>query len=388
MIIVIMNEKALYDITYGLYLISTNFGGRDNACISNTAVQAASSPKRITLSLNKSNYTTELISKSGVFTVSVISKSAPFELFKRFGFRSGRDSDKFAGADYIERAPNGAYRLKEHCVSYICAKVADSVDLGSHIMFVADVCDCGQVARGEPATYAYYHTSIKPKPAAEIKRGFRCKVCGYFYEGDSLPPDFQCPVCKHPASDFEPAGGGAEAERPDSLSGSRTEANLKAAFAGESQARNKYAVFASRARGEGYEGIARIFEETAVNEFAHASLWLNLLGGAGDTAQNLKSAADGENYEWTDMYARFAADARAEGFAEIARLFEEVGKIERRHEERYSDLLGRVEGGGVFSGGKTWECLNCGYRAESGEAPESCPVCGYSKAYFSEAGGA
>ena len=102
MIIVIMNEKALYDITYGLYLISTNFGGRDNACISNTAVQAASSPKRITLSLNKSNYTTELISKSGVFTVSVISKSAPFELFKRFGFRSGRDSDKFAGADFFE----------------------------------------------------------------------------------------------------------------------------------------------------------------------------------------------------------------------------------------------------------------------------------------------
>lgn len=147
-------------------------------------------------------------------------------------------------------------------------------------------------------------------------------------------------MCKHPASDFGPAGGGAGAERPDSLSGSRTEANLKAAFAGEPQARNKYAVFASRARGEGYGGIARIFEETAANEFTHASLWFSLLGGAVDAAQNLKSAADGENYEWTGMYARFAADARAEGFAEIARLFEEVGKIERRHEERYSVLLG------------------------------------------------
>lgn len=124
--------------------------------------------------------------------------------------------------------------------------------MGSHIIFVADICDCGPVARWEPATYAYCHNSIKPKPAAEIKKGFRYKVCGYFYEGDFPPPDFQCPVCKHPASDFGPAGGGAEAERPDSLSGSRAEANLKAAFAGEPQARNKYTVFASRARGEGY----------------------------------------------------------------------------------------------------------------------------------------
>lgn len=386
MIIVTMNEKALYDITYGLYLVSTNSGGRDNACISNTAVQATSVPKRITVALNKSNYTTELISRSGLFTVSVISKAAPFELFKRFGFQSGRDADKFAGADYVERAPNGAYRLKDYCVSYICAKVADSVDLGSHTMFVADVCDCDLVGRGEPATYGYYQSSIKPRPAAETKRGFRCGVCGYFYEGDSLPPDFECPVCKHPSSDFERVG--EVRKRPDSLAGSKTEANLKAAFAGESQARSKYAVFASRARGEGYEGIARIFEETAANEFAHASLWFALLNGAGDTAQNLKSAADGENYEWADMYARFAEDARAEGFADIARLFEEVGNIERRHEGRYSGLLGRVKGGCVFSGGRVWECLNCGFRAEGAEAPESCPVCGYAKAHFAEVGGA
>ena len=164
MIIVTMNEKALYDITYGLYLVSTNSGGRDNACISNTAVQATSVPKRITVALNKSNYTTELISRSGLFTVSVISKAAPFELFKRFGFQSGRDADKFAGADYVERAPNGAYRLKDYCVSYICAKVADSVDLGSHTMFVADVCDCDLVGRGEPATsVSYTHLTLPTK---------------------------------------------------------------------------------------------------------------------------------------------------------------------------------------------------------------------------------
>lgn len=150
MIIVIMSEKALYDITYGLYLISANLGGRDNACISNTAVQAASIPNRMALLLNKSNYAAELIFKSGVFTVSAISKSAPFELFKRFGFRSGRGADKFAGADYIERAPNGAYRIKEHCVSYICAKVADSVDLGSHIIFVRIYAIAGRSRAGGP----------------------------------------------------------------------------------------------------------------------------------------------------------------------------------------------------------------------------------------------
>lgn len=151
------------------------------------------------------------------------------------------------------------------------------------------------------------------------------------------------------------------------------EANLKAAFAGEPQARNKYAVFASRARGEGYGGIARIFEETAANEFTHASLCSASLAGRWMPRKTSNRRPDGENYEWTDMYARFAADARAEDFAEIARLFEELGKIERRHEERYSVLLGRIGGAVSFRSGKSGERLNCGYRAENGEAPNRAP---------------
>lgn len=242
------------------------------------------------------------------------------------------------------------------------------------------------VARWGPATYAYCHNSIKPKPTAEIKKGFRCKVCRYFYEGDFPPPDFQCPVCKHPASDFGPQAAGRWLKGRIRSRGDG--GKLKGRFCGRTPgAQQVYRFCFPRAR-RGIRGIARIFEETAANEFAHASLWCSLLGGAGDTAQNLKSAADGENYEWTDMYARFAADARAEGFAEIERLFEEVGKIERRHEERYSVLLGRIGGAVSFRSGKSGERLNCGYRAENGEAPESCPVCGYSKAYFPEAGGA
>ena len=168
------------------------------------------------------------------------------------------------------------------------------------------------------------------------------------------------------------------------LKGTKTEKNLWEAFAGESQARNKYTYFASKAKKDGYVQIAKIFEETAANEKEHAELWFKLLGGIGDTAQNLKSAAEGENYEWTDMYASMAKDAREEGFDHIAFLFEEVGKIEKDHEERYRKLLSNVEGGLVFSrdGDMIWQCSNCGHVVVGKKAPEMCPVCAHPQAYF------
>ena len=170
------------------------------------------------------------------------------------------------------------------------------------------------------------------------------------------------------------------------LKGSRTEANLQTAFAGESQARNKYTYFASKAKKEGYVQIAKLFEETANNEKEHAKIWFKLLYGADmrTTAENLAEAAAGENYEWTDMYATFAKEAREEGFDHIAFLFEEVGKIEKMHEERYSKLLANVEGGLVFSkdGDTIWECANCGHVVIGKKAPEVCPVCAHPQAYF------
>ncbi|MBQ9944306.1 MAG: rubrerythrin family protein [Clostridia bacterium] len=168
------------------------------------------------------------------------------------------------------------------------------------------------------------------------------------------------------------------------LKGSKTEQNLRDAFAGESQARNKYTYFASKAKKEGYVQIAALFEETANNEKEHAKIWFKLLNGIGDTAQNLKSAAEGENYEWTDMYATFAKEAKEEGFDHIAYLFEEVGKIEKEHEERYLKLLSNVEGGLVFSrdGDMIWQCSNCGHIHIGKAAPELCPVCAHPKAYF------
>ncbi len=169
------------------------------------------------------------------------------------------------------------------------------------------------------------------------------------------------------------------------LEGTKTQANLMAAFAGECQARTKYTYFARKAKKDGFVQIANLFMETAENEKEHAKIWFKLLNdGIKDTATNLKEAAAGENYEWTDMYAEFAKDAREEGFAHIAYLFEEVAKIEKEHEERYLKLLENVEGGLVFSRDeeKIWKCSNCGHIVIGKEAPEVCPVCSHPRAYF------
>ena len=170
------------------------------------------------------------------------------------------------------------------------------------------------------------------------------------------------------------------------LKGSKTEKNLMEAFAGESQARNKYTYFASKAKKEGYEQIAAIFQETADNEKEHAKMWYKLLNGGeiGTTIDNLTEAAEGENYEWTDMYENFAKTAKEEGFDRIAYLFEQVAKIEKEHEERYRKLLENVKNGTVFEAGevKIWKCRNCGHIVVGTKAPEVCPVCSHPKAYF------
>ncbi|MBQ8374437.1 MAG: rubrerythrin family protein [Clostridia bacterium] len=201
-----------------------------------------------------------------------------------------------------------------------------------------------------------------------------CKVCGYIHEGETAPE--VCPKCKQ-VNVFE---------KVNPLKGTQTEANLQAAFAGESQARNKYTYFASKARKEGYVQIAAIFEETAKNEQEHAKIWYKLLNGGaiGTTAENLQDAADGENYEWTDMYAGFAKTAREEGFNEIADLFEGVAAIEKEHEERYKKLLANVKNKLVFSkeGDAVWQCSNCGHIVIGKDAPEVCPICAHPQSYF------
>ena len=208
---------------------------------------------------------------------------------------------------------------------------------------------------------------------------WKCTVCGYIHEGP-LPEDFKCPKCKQPASKFVKI----EEAPTNPYAGTQTEKNLLAAFAGESQARNKYTYFASKAKKEGYVQISNLFLETADNEKEHAKIWFKLLGGIGTTAENLLAAAEGEKFEWTDMYARFAKEAREEGFEDIAKLFEGVGAIEKEHEERYRKLLANVQGGLVFSkdGDMIWQCANCGHIVVGKQAPEVCPVCAHPQAYF------
>ena len=225
---------------------------------------------------------------------------------------------------------------------------------------------------------------------------YKCTICKYEYDpaqGDptqgiapgtpfeALPADWKCPRCKQGKEKFEPI---EEPKPANPYAGTQTEKNLHAAFAGESEARNKYTYFASKAKKEGFEQIAALFLQTAENEKEHAKLWFKELNGIGTTAENLAAAAAGENYEWTDMYEGFARTAEAEGFPELAAKFRGVAAIEKHHEERYRALLHNVETKEVFAKSevKVWECRNCGHIVVGTQAPEVCPVCNHPQAYF------
>lgn len=201
-----MNPKAIYKLSYGLFVLTSVLEGRDNGCIINTAAQVTSAPNRISIAVNKANYTEQLIQKSGKFNISVLSENADFKLFERFGFQSGRDIDKFADFYECKRSENGIYYITAGTNAYISAQVEQTMDLGSHTLFIASVNGMEVLSDTASATYAYYQANIKPKPgkpASNGKAAWRCSVCGYTYDGDELPADFICPLCKHPASDFE-----------------------------------------------------------------------------------------------------------------------------------------------------------------------------------------
>ena len=385
-----MDNKAMYKISYGLYVVTANADGKDNGLITNTLVQSASDPNTVTLSLNKSGFTHDMIMKSKKFTASVIAQNASFDLFKHFGFQSGRDVDKFKDYADAKKASNGTMIVTGGTNAFISAEVTETKDLGSHTLFIARVTDMEVLSGIGSCTYEYYQEAIKPKPEAVGKTEdgqtiWRCRICGYEYVGEQIPDDFICPICKHPASDFDKVvAKKEEASSGNKYAGTKTEQNLKDAFAGESQARNKYTYFADIAKNNGYEQIAAMFLKTAENEKIHAKMWFTELGGLGDTPANLAAAAEGENFEWTDMYERMAKEAKEEGFDELAEKFLNVGKIEKMHEERYRALLKNVEAMEVFkkAGVTMWECRECGHIVMGTEAPEVCPVCKAPKSYF------
>lgn len=197
-----MNNAAMFKLTYGLFILTAKEGDKDNGCIINTAMQVTAEPNRIIIVVNKQNYTHDMILNTKEFNVSMIATDSDFDLFKRFGFQSGRDVDKMEGFSY-SRAENGIAYPDKMVNGYISGKVISTTDLGSHTMFLADVTDGDVLSELESVTYSYYHKNIKPAPQPVKKSGWICKICGYVYEGEELPADFVCPICKHPASDFE-----------------------------------------------------------------------------------------------------------------------------------------------------------------------------------------
>ena len=204
----IVNVSAMFNLSYGVFVLTVKDGSRDNGCIINTVCQITSSPLRISIAVNKANFTHDIIVKTGKFNVSVLTESAPFSVFERFGFKSGRDTDKFADTDFVDvRTENGIRYVPVYANSAIAATVTESFDYGTHTLFVADVTQAFLLSFEPSATYRYYFDSIKPTPKknAEKKKGYSCKICGFFYEGDVLPDDYICPLCKHGAEDFEPA---------------------------------------------------------------------------------------------------------------------------------------------------------------------------------------
>lgn len=202
-----MDRQVMYQLSYGLFVLTSAFQGQESGCIINTAGQVTSEPNRIAVTVSKSNFTHDLVKGSGQFNLSILSESAGFDTFRHFGFQSGRTTDKFAGYGACRRSANGLYYITAGTNGFLSAAVERTLDLDTHTLFIAGVDDMGLLSDEPSATYGYYQSHIKPQPqkteAPSGKTAWRCRVCGYIYEGEELPEDFICPLCKHPASDFE-----------------------------------------------------------------------------------------------------------------------------------------------------------------------------------------
>lgn len=198
-----MDNKAMFNLSYGLFILTAKDGEKDNGCIVNTVGQVTSQPNKISLTVNKANYTHDMILKTKEFNVSVLAENSKFETYRHWGFQSGRNTDKLESISF-KRSANGLVYIADETNAFLSAKVVSTLDLGTHTLFIADVTDGEVLSQVPSATYSFYQNNIKPKPASTEKRkGFICTVCGYIYEGETLPADFVCPVCKHGAADFE-----------------------------------------------------------------------------------------------------------------------------------------------------------------------------------------
>lgn len=363
---------AMFKISYGLYIVGSSDGDKLNGQVCNTAFQITNAPMRVVIGVNKQNYTNELIRKSGFFSLCVLGQNG-FKMVQNFGFRSGRDADKFDNIAY-RRGTTGA-PIIENCLSWLECRVDEdaTIDVGTHTMFVGEVVDGGVNSDSEPMTYNYYRENrrnpnmVAGEPKPGVKR-WVCKVCGYIHEGDE-PPEV-CPLCGATREQFE-----LIAEDTNTAAENQTAENLMAAFAGESQANRKYLAFAVKAEKEGYNNVARLFRAIAEAETIHALKHLEVAGKIGNTAENLKAAGEGEHYEFTQMYPEFMKQAEADGNKTALRIFNLANEAEKVHGKLYEEAFDTVSKNQDISDGTMHLCPVCGFVAH-GEAPEKCPICG------------
>ena len=332
-----MNPKALYNITYGLFMLSAQMDGKDNACIINTAAQIANDPTRIGIAVIQKNLTHDMILQTGRFTVSAISTDAPFELFKRFGMQSGRTVDKFDGYADVERGANGLYHLTKHANAWLSAKVVDKIDLGSHTYFIAELEDCEVLSSVPSCTYGYYQSYIKPKPVQAQKKGWVCSVCGYVYEGEDMPDDFICPLCKHGKKDFQRMDAPAAAP---------------AAAADETPVGAKK--FVCSVCGYVHEGdcapefcpqcrvpAEKFVEQSGEMSWAAEHILGVAQGAPEEILEGLRANFTGECTE-VGMYLAMARVAHREGLPMVGEYWEKAAREEAEHAAKFAELLGEV----------------------------------------------
>ena len=394
-----MDQRALWKLTYGLYLLTAQQDGRDNGCIINTAVQVAENPARVSISVIRGGLTHDMVLATGRFSLTALSVDAPFGLYQHFGMQSGRTADKFAGRADVARGANGILHLTENACGHLECSVLQTVDLGTHTLFIAEVTE-GSVLSDRPAcTYAYYQSDVKRKPQPLQKKGWICSVCGFVYEGEEVPEDFLCPLCKHGKKDFVPAEGAsapapAKAEAPASggakwvcsvcgyvhegdeppekcpvckvpaekfirQSADRTWAaehivgvaqgapeeiltGLRANFEGECSEVGMYLAMARVAHREGYPEIGEYWHKAGLEEAGHAAMFAELLGEVvtDSTRRNLELRVEAE-FGATAGKVELADLARAHGLDAIADTVMEMAKDEARHGKALKGLLER-----------------------------------------------
>jgi len=350
-----MDPKTMYKLSYGLFVLTSCLDQKDYGCIINTAVQVASEPNTLSVAVNKANLTHDVLMKAGKLTVSVLSEAASFDLFKRFGFQSGRNVDKFAGLADVKRVANGTLAVTAGTNAYISADIFKTMDLGSHTLFVARITD-GEVLSSVPsATYTYYQSNIKPKPEKRVENGktiWRCTVCGYEWEGEELPADFICPLCKHPASDFEKVNTAPAVPADKSVIEAKVTQNKE----------EKTMKYVCPVCGYVHEGpnppaecpVCHVHGEKFTVQAEEKTWAAEHVVGVGkqfgadvpeevkaEIIAGLKANFEGECTE-VGMYLAMARVAHREGYPEIGMYWEKAGLEEAEHAAKFAELLGEV----------------------------------------------